>query len=340
MNVPEMTRGLSFLDSRLQVVPSRRESTDSTERRNSADFIWSGSSPSQRRKDVAILPGFVGLQLSAYPYVSVDAPRGRLIPPDDRKLQVMIRNLDYIPIIDSHCIAVLYVGPGQKDEVDIFSNTDGSPAFLTFMAGLGRLIRLRGQKDVYTGGLDTNSDEDGEYAYAWWDDLSQTIFHAPHLMPNRPVIEGQKDFYSYKKRHVGNDYVHVVFNDSGEDYRFDTVSTQFRFVNVIISAHTAGVSGSAENPSDHDFFKVTIQKKAGIPDFSPIGDFKLVSAKALPVLIRQIALSANVMAQVFNHVETQGNMPYLTPWRQRYRQILRIRDRCVSTLCDRYESSY
>ncbi|KAJ9125277.1 hypothetical protein QFC22_000232 [Naganishia vaughanmartiniae] len=318
--------GNAAQDSSSQAVTSRRDSSSSSERRNSADFIWSGSSPSQRRKDVAILPGFVGLQLSAYPYISVDAPRGRLIPPDDRKLQVMIRNLDYIPIIDSHCIAVLYVGPGQKDEVDIFGNTDGSPAFLTFMAGLGRLIRLRGQKDVYTGGLDTNSDEDGEYAYAWWDDLSQTIFHAPHLMPNRPAIEGQKDFYSYKKRHVGNDYVHVVFNDSGEDYRFDTVSTQFRFVNLIISAHTAGVSGSSENPSDHDFFKVTIQKKAGIPDFSPIGDFKLVSAKALPVLIRQIALSANVMAQVFNHVETQGNMPYLTPWRQRYRQILRIRD--------------
>jgi hypothetical protein len=268
--------------------------------------------------------------LSAYPYVSLDAPRGRLIPPDDRKLQVMIRNLDYIPIIDSHSIAVLYVGPGQKDEVDIFSNTDGSPAFLTFMAGLGRLIRLRGQKDVYTGGLDTHSDEDGEYAYAWWDDLSQSVFHAPHLMPNRPVIEGQKEYFSYKKRHVGNDYVHIVFNDSGEDYRFDTVSTQFRFVNVVISAHTAGVSGSTENPSEHDFFKVTIQKKAGIPEFSPIGDFKLVSAKALPVLVRQIALSANVMAQVFNHVETQGNMPYITPWRQRYRTIQRIKDRYAS----------
>ncbi len=51
-----------------------------------------------------------------------------------------------------------------------------------FLEGLGRLIYLWGQVNVYNGGLDP--DVDGEYAYAWWDDIGQILFHTATLMPN------------------------------------------------------------------------------------------------------------------------------------------------------------
>jgi hypothetical protein len=283
-------------------------------------FIWSGSAPSQRRKDVVIDPSFVGLQLSAYPYISVQTPRGRFLPLDST-VERTLRNLDRIPVIDTQGIAVLYAGPDQSTEDEILSNTNGSPAFLRFMAGLGRLIKLKGQKDVYTGGLDTIEDRDGEYAYAWWDDLIQVIYHAPHLMPNPITPPGDKPNYYTKKREVGNDYVKIIFNDSGLDYAFDTIKSQFQFVNIVISAHTAGVAGTFKDDEDHDNYLVTIQRAPGIPDFAAIGDFKLVSAKSLPMVVRQIGFYATMISQLHLHTSTQGNLEYLTAWRQRWQKI-------------------
>ena len=84
------------------------------------------------------------------------------------KLPAFARNLDRMPVIDTHKVGIMYVAPGQSRETDILRNSHGSPAYTRFLEGLGRLINLRGQLDVYGGGLDP--DEDGEYAYAWWDD--------------------------------------------------------------------------------------------------------------------------------------------------------------------------
>ena len=45
---------------------------------------------------------------------------------------------------------------------------------MTFLAGLGTLVRLRDcpPAEIYTGGLDRNG-ADGEYAYSWQDDICQ-----------------------------------------------------------------------------------------------------------------------------------------------------------------------
>lgn len=306
----------------------------SPSRTDAAGWVWSGSAPSQRRKEVAIDPGYIGLLLSAYPYTSLEAPRGRLIRPDDLRrnntsgieaLARTLRNIDAQQVVDTHRIAVLYVAPGQTTEREILGNVDGSQSFLKFVAGLGRLIKLRGQRDVFTGGLDTSDDQDGEYAYAWWDDLNQVVYHAPHLMPNRPTEDGSPAMHYEKKRLVGNDFVTIVFNDSGHDYRFDTIDTQFQFINIVISSHTSGVSGDFDDSDEHDFFKVTVQRRPGIPEFSPIGDYKLVSAKALPLIVRQISLLASHLAQIYQATDMAGS-EYITNWRQRYRTIKKLKE--------------
>lgn len=283
-------------------------------------YVWTGQTPSQRRKDVAIRPSFIGLQLSAYPYVSMKAPRGRQLPQDDG-LERLIRGLDRIQIIDHHRIAVLYVGPGQTTEKEILGNDNGSPAFLRFLAGMGRLVRLHDQKDVYTGGLDKENNSDGQFVYAWWDDLSQVAYLAPHMMPTKKHDPNFND----KKAHVGNAYVRIVYNDSGQDYLFDTISTQFQYINIVISAHTTGVTGTFIDKEEHDFFKVTLQRAPGIPDFGPLGEGRLVSAATLPLLVRQTSLLADHVAQVF--VQVDHGVEYVSNWCQRFQTIQRYKQK-------------
>ncbi|KAH6911891.1 hypothetical protein BKA70DRAFT_1422604 [Coprinopsis sp. MPI-PUGE-AT-0042] len=82
--------------------------------------------------------------------------------------------LDRLPVIDTHKVGIMYAGPGQTNELDILRNSHGSQAYTRFLDGIGKLVHLRSEKDFYTGSLDP--DEDGEYAYAWGDDIKQSSF--------------------------------------------------------------------------------------------------------------------------------------------------------------------
>ena len=306
-------------------------------------YIWSGATPSQRRKDVAIDPSYLALQLlSSYPNASLEVPRGRLIPNEERHARTL-RNIQNTPVIDTLKIAVLYVGPKQTTEGEVLGNIDGSPLYLDFLSGLGRLIKLKGQVDLFVGGLNRDNDADGEYAYAWWDDLSQMVFHTPTMMPN----QADSPDHSMKKRLVGNDYVKIVYNDSGRKFAFDTIRTAWNFINIVITPHTAGAGFGGYLYDDHEsedavhrteegwldwdrehWFKVTLQRAPGIPDFSPIGTHKLVSRRALPILVRQMAHLANDLAARYAHIRDApdaASAEYITSWRSRLRAMQRLR---------------
>ncbi|OCF32888.1 tuberin [Kwoniella heveanensis BCC8398] len=298
--------------------------------------IWSGATPSQRRKDVSIDPAYIAIELlSSYPNASLDIPRGRLIPNEEKCLRTL-RTIESTPVIDASKLAVLYVARGQTNETEILGNMDGSSLYLDFLAGLGRLIRLKGQVDVHVGGLNREDDSDGEYAYAWWDDLQQTIFHTATMMPNAP----NDPAFSRKKRLIGNDYVKIVYNDSGRDFAFDTIKTQFNFINIVISPHTTPESHGPRPavqvlPTDpwavwgrDDYFKVIVQRAPGIPDFSPVGEHKIVSRDTLPVFVRHVAHLANDMAARYTHIRdarSPEEAEYITSWRSRLRAMNRLR---------------
>ncbi|WVF70697.1 hypothetical protein IAT40_005490 [Kwoniella sp. CBS 6097] len=298
--------------------------------------IWSGATPSQRRKDVSIDPAYIAVELlSSYPNASLDIPRGRLIPNEEKCLRTL-RTIESTPVIDASKLAVLYVGRGQTNETEILGNMDGSSLYLDFLAGLGRLIRLKGQVDIHVGGLNREDDSDGEYAYAWWDDLQQTIFHTATMMPNAP----NDPAFSRKKRLIGNDYVKIVYNDSGRDFVFDTIKTQFNFINIVISPHTTPESHGPRPavqvlPTDpwavwgrDDYFKVIVQRAPGIPDFSPVGEHKIVSRETLPVFVRHVAHLANDMAARYTHIRdarSPEEAEYITSWRSRLRAMNRLR---------------
>ncbi|QRV85228.1 Tuberous sclerosis 2 protein [Ceratobasidium sp. AG-Ba] len=269
-------------------------------------------------KEMELDPSYFALLLSPYPDTRRASLRGRLVANDDL-LNRTLRSLDRVPVMDLHTVGILYVGPGQTNEREILGNRAGSPAYTEFLDNLGRLIRLKDQRDFYTGGLDSHYDGDGQYAYAWWDVIGQILYHTATLMPNR---EGDEQF-AFKKLHIGNDYVRIVWNDSGKPYRFDTLSTQFQYVNIVIEPHSLGTMAAyTSNAHQDEFFKVLLQRAPGMPEFGMIGEFKIVSAKCLPNVIRQISMLADFFAQIYVHTQHDTvREEYITPWRQRLRQI-------------------
>jgi tuberous sclerosis protein 2 len=277
-------------------------------------YVWQRSAPSQRRKDVAIDPSFFALQLSAYPQLRQNAK-----VMDTSALPAFLRTFDRMPVIDTHKVGIMYAAPGQTDERAILGNRHGSPAYTRFLEGLGRLINIRGQVDVYVGGLDP--DEDGEYAYAWWDDIGQVLYHTATLMPNHE----HDPHHNLKKRHIGNDFVRIVWNDSGAPYKFDTLATEFQFCNIVIEAHSLGAIAAFSNKKhENEYFRVTVQRAPGMSDFAPVGDFKLISAENLPLLVRQLSLLADWYTSVYRHAMHNPGDEMATNWRARLQALKRF----------------
>lgn len=235
-----------------------------------------------------------------------------------------INVLDSMPHIDSHKIGVIYVGADQTSEQQILQNVHGSESYSEFLAGLGSLVRLAGCK-INTGGLDRAGDTDGKWTYVWSDEIQQIIFHVATLMPTRRDHDPQ---CNNKKRHIGNDYVKIIFNDSGVRTPFDVLPGQFNFVNLIIEPHTPageawkGETGIANNTQ---FFRVSMQQRSDMPEMGPLGIFKMVSKNSLPAFVRELALHANLFAQLFlQSVGVEGKssanrqkIEYTSTWRNR-----------------------
>ncbi|RIB15845.1 hypothetical protein C2G38_1971167 [Gigaspora rosea] len=277
-----------------------------------------------RKDDPHVDPSFLFLQFSPYPdLISKEGP----IPlPEDDSTTRALSMLDLTPVVDFYKIGVLYVGKDQTNETEILSNIHGSQDYINFLNNLGTLIRLKNCKHVYTGGLDTDYDSDGKYAYYWEDDITQVIFHCATLMPTDLERDPQ---CSLKKRHIGNDYVTIVYNDSGLEYAFDTLPSHFNYINIVISPHS--LRNQTESTNNNSFFKIQMQRRSDMPEIGPITEFKMVSSEGLPAFARQTALHANIFAQVFQKSGGQRNMEFVSNWKDRLRQIKRFKERIISS---------
>lgn len=287
---------------------------------------------------LAVNPAFYPLQLSSFPHVG--RPGG-----DDRPLAVpenpaylrTITLLDTIPVVDLHKIGVVYVGYGQRTEREILGNVHGSQEYVKFAAALGRLVRLQGCRklDVYTGGLDSETDFDGKWTYIWDDDISQVVYHVATLMPTSRESDPQM---IRKKSHIGNDYVKIIFNDSGHDFAFDTLPGDFNYVNIVIEPQTpTEASWGAPGYRDGEgLFKVSMQRRHGFPEIGPLGAFKMLTAGSLPSFVRHIALQADMFVQIY--LSTVGldvpgasagthKLEYSSAWRRRLQEIKALRGR-------------
>uniref|UniRef100_A0A4W6CEZ4 Tuberin n=1 Tax=Lates calcarifer TaxID=8187 RepID=A0A4W6CEZ4_LATCA len=285
------------------------------ERRTERDSYHSRPGPGNTEKISGLSPSFVFLQLYHSPFFGNEANKPLLLP----KTQVIdraVKVLDQMPPYDTHKIGVVFVGAGQvNNEVSILSNEYGSNRYAAFLTGLGKLIHLKDcdPDQIFLGGLDQYGD-DGEFTYCWHDDIMQAIFHIATLMPNRESDKGCCN----KKRHIGNDFVMVVYNDSGEEYKLGTIKGQFNFVEVIIK------------PLDYECNLVTLQCRKDLEGLVDTTVAKIVSDRNLPLLVRQMALHAN-MASLVHQYRANPSDAYASKWLARLRHIKRIRTRVRTT---------
>ncbi|KAM3081071.1 Tuberous sclerosis 2-like protein [Clarireedia jacksonii] len=271
-----------------------------------------------------VLPSHLLLQLTA------SIPQGteftRPIPlPDDDMTRRAISSLDRNFTVDGHKVGVIYVGDKQTQEVEILSNTTGSDEYYTFLAGLATITELKGAK-FNTQGLDREYGMDGDMAFCWRDRVSEIVFHVTTQMPTNLEHDPQ---CIGKKRHIGNDFVNIIFNNSGLPFQYDTFPSEFNYVNIVIApesrlSFTANRDPGTQQLRKDPYYKVQVMSKPGFPEISPAAEMKIISLKKLPDFIRLIALNASVFSLVWANRE---GGEHVSSWRNRLREINRLRAR-------------
>ncbi|KAK4149696.1 hypothetical protein C8A00DRAFT_18651 [Chaetomidium leptoderma] len=272
---------------------------------------------------LTIFPSHLLMQLLA-PMPQLYDPTIRPIPlPDEDFVDRAVRVFDRNSPVDGHKVGVIYIKEGQTRETEILANTIGSPDYHRFLNGLGALTKLKGAT-FNAQGLDREHDIDGKYTYCFRDRVTEIVFHVTTQMPTNPETDPQ---FIMKKRHIGNDYVNIVWNDSGLPFNFDTFPSQFNYVYIIITP-TPHLSFAASRMPQEDgasrLCMVQVMSKSGFPEISPAAEPKMISLKALPSFVRLLALNASVFSLVWANRE---DGEHVSSWRERLRQINALRVR-------------
>ena len=282
----------------------------------------------------AILPSHVLLQLSttAFPTPMVMQP----IPvPDNDITRRAIGSFDRNDIVDGHKVGVLFVSRSQTKEAEILANTVGSRDYDHFLSGLGTRVPLKGVQ-FNTQGL--YPDVDGEYTYAWRDRVSEIVYHVATMMPT----DLERDpMCINKKRHIGNDFVNIIFNLSNLPFDLGTIQSQFNFVNIIITPvcrlayDDFGAVEWGTSDCDNLYYIVRMVVKPGFPEISPAAVPKVISGKNLSAFVRFLALNASVFCHVYN---SDGG-EHISSWLNRLREIKRLRERTLNSQSQHADSS-
>ena len=277
---------------------------------------------------IEVLPSHIMLQLVSTSWRTPASMRPIPLPDDDATTRA-INMFDRNSTVDGHKIGVIYIGEGQKSEAEILANVVGSDDFTEFLAQLGTLTRLKGAT-FNTQGLDREMDMDGQFTFCWRNRVTEIVFHVPIMMPTDLERDPQ---CTNKKRHTGNDFVNIIFNDSGSAFRFDTFPSEFNYVNIVITPEASGSPSVGRSRRGNlmvhqQFYKVQVMSKAGFPQISPAAETKVLSGKSLAAFVRVVALNASVSSLVWTNRE---GGEYVSSWRNRLREINRLREKHAPT---------
>ena len=241
------------------------------------------------------------------------------LPDDDTAVIRAFESFDRTSALDSHKAGVIYLGEDQTMEEEIFQNVQGSPDYIEFLEDLGSLRRLKGAK-FNTQGLDRTDDMDGQHAIVWNNEVTELVFHITTLMPNNGDVNMNT---ANKKRHIGNDFVNIIFNNSGRAFDIDTFPSQFSAVYIVItpSARTRFLQ-TRQNVSMEKkdrFYRVHVITRPGYPSISSAAEEKVISGHSLPGYVRNLALNDCVFSQMWSQ-----SGEFASSWRSRLDQIRRL----------------
>lgn len=147
-----------------------------------------------------------------------------------------LRVFDRISPSETYKVGIVYVGRDQsKDRQQILSNQYGSERYMNFVKRIGTLVRLEeiDSQKIFIGGLSQDG-TDGDFACIHQENLTQVCFHVATFMPTKESDPKCND----KMRHIGNNHVCIVYNDSQEEFDFAIIKGQWLKICIIITPIT------------------------------------------------------------------------------------------------------
>ena len=257
------------------------------------------------------------------------------------KLQRAINILDRTSHFQTHKIGLMFIdsavvsedaengsvydninGNDNIGEIYALNDKHGSPGFLEFAKDLGSFVLSRHLK-YFSGGLDTSSyASDGEFALIHMSDDTDCdgrrfktggtmmLFHTLPLMPLG---------INNRKKHVGNDYVHIVYLERvNNKYNYNieeqdsVVGGQFSFVTIYVMPLLAS-----------EGMKITVKIRSGLDDktYSTLshlaGTTMLSRGPTAARYIRQLAARADLACRSIQ----EDRIGLFSNWEERLIQI-------------------
>ncbi|KAF9998203.1 Ral GTPase-activating protein subunit alpha-2, partial [Modicella reniformis] len=225
-----------------------------------------------------------------------------------------IINLDRRSGRETFKIALLFVAAGQEGEQAILRNSRGSAAYNRFVQDLGWEVDLT-EHSGYMGGLERNG-SNGQTAIYYCSSTCEVIFHEVVRMPTEP-----EDRQLKKKRHVGNDHVHIVWSEHSRSYDRNTIGGDFGNVIIVLtplldslrdekgelpssssssSSSSSGImvheKGLLEDTYGSCLVSVEVIRDNNLPVFGPLVDGMVVPMSQLGRLVRQTVIHAARLA--------------------------------------------
>ncbi|CAI5744069.1 unnamed protein product [Peronospora destructor] len=227
------------------------------------------------------------------------------------KLERSLKHLDKSPTRETMKLGVIYVGKNQHTQQEILYNEKGSRAYELFVSQLGWKVDMLTHRG-FVGGLDTNpkSLSNGKTTLYYASSHSEVVYHVVTMMPTKSSDPQQID----KKRHVGNDYVHIVWSDnSNQSYDPSTITSHFNDVQIVIYPLRKAQRG---------LFLIKIHTKDKVPLFGPLQSGMVIHQVDLAQLVRQTAMNANRVCR-------SQTMLYVRPYPTRKKLVDEIVERYV-----------
>eukprot|EP00834_Sanchytrium_tribonematis_P003571 NODE_142_length_15935_cov_1.439126.p1 type:complete len:972 gc:universal NODE_142_length_15935_cov_1.439126:2893-5808(+) len=222
--------------------------------------------------------------------------------PISEKLLRNVNVLDHTPVVDFHKFGIYCIKETQS-EAEILSNIEMSSDFLDIYKGFGDVVEIESKHYKYWGGL--SKENDGTETVIWQDAITYIVFLNSCFMPNHDSDPSR----NMKKRHLGNCFVNIVFKEANS--KLSLIQSQQVSVAIIIEPWTHS-----------NMFKVYQILRKNLSYIGPLTTPKIIHKDNVSKFVRQIALHANIYAQINSN--TQGNSEYISDWRQRLRILQKI----------------
>jgi len=196
---------------------------------------------------------------------------------DGDKLRTYLSSLDKLRPRMCYRIAVLCVRTNHTSQHDIMHGTKTTASFDNFLSGMGWKVKLKHHRarGCFMGGLDCSLHTKMLY---YGSSMREVSFHVVPWMPLKKNDEQQIE----RKRHVGNDTVHIVWCENAKGYDISSFVSEVTAVFIVLIPLPCTT-----------LVKVQVFCRDPSLCFGPLQDGAVVGRDVIGLLARATAINAN-----------------------------------------------